>query len=164
VEQIERAGRYLARVRSIYGGVFASSHEQISYEDDLVSFFIHCHHIRDWVLHLYPEKVASRTLDIFIDSHTDLRVCADMCNGVKHCVLTRAPRSGSQPNVATKAYTASTWFTGSGGGEVLQARYTIATSAGPRDALELAEDCMKLWLSFISACEIQPSTDQKWTE
>lgn len=55
--------------------------------------------------------------------------------------------------MAGTAYEASTWFTGSDGGEVLRAKYTIMTSNGLVDALELAEQCMDCWRQFVSGLE-----------
>lgn len=150
MEQLARAQRYLERMRRIYQGIFSSHHTREEYEDDATSFFLHCFHIRDWILHLNKVGITAQRLDRFIDANADLRICADLCNGSKHCVLTRTPRSGAQPSVAARSYSASTWITGAGGGEVLQARYTVMTASGPRDALELAENCMTLWQGFIS--------------
>lgn len=150
MEQLARAERYLGRIRRIYEGVFSSAgHDKEEYEDDVISFFMHCHHIRDWILHLNKVGISATQLDDFINSNEALRVCADLCNGSKHCRLTRKPRSGLQPHVADKAYQASTWFTGSGGGEVLQAKYAVMTSSGTVDALGLAEECMALWRQYI---------------
>lgn len=150
LEQFARAERYLGRIRRIYEGVLLSArHDKDGYEDDLISFFMHCYHIRDWILHLNKAGVSAAQLDDFINNNEVLRVCADLCNGSKHCKLTRKPRSGLQPHVAGKSYQASTWFVGSGGGEVLQAKYSVVTSTGAVDALDLAEECLHLWREFI---------------
>ena len=153
MEQIDRAERYLERIRNVYRGVFSSTHDNDLYEDDLVSFFMHCYHIRDWILHLNNVGITAEQLDAFINSHDALKVCADLCNGSKHCRLTRKPRSGGQPHVASKTYQSATWFTGSGGGEVVKGSYIVLTSSGFIDALELAEQCMQLWKGFVEAIE-----------
>lgn len=153
MEQLKRAERYLARVRAIYTGTFAHSHDQRDYEDDLLSFFMHCYHIRDWIVHLNSVGLTAKDVDNFINANRCLQLCADLCNGTKHCKLDRAARSGSQPHISGKAYTASTWFTGSEGGEVLRAKYVIITSNGSVDALQLAEDCMECWSKFVVELE-----------
>lgn len=94
MEQLARAQRYLERMRRIYQGIFSSHHTREEYEDDATSFFLHCFHIRDWILHLNKVGITAQRLDRFIDANADLRICADLCNGSKHCVLTRTPRSG----------------------------------------------------------------------
>jgi hypothetical protein len=155
MEQLDRAERYLAKIRAVYAGAFAQSHDRRSYEDDLVSFFMHCYHVKDWIVRLNKLEVTSREVDIFINSNPCLQVCADLCNGSKHCELDRPARSGTQPHFTGKSYEASTWFTGSGGGEVLRAKYTILTSSGFRDALQLAEECMACWRQFVSDLEVK---------
>lgn len=153
MEQLERAERYLAKIRAIYAGTFAQSHDRSVYEDDLVPFFMHCYHVRDWIIRLNRVGVKAKDVDSFINANRCLQLCADLCNGSKHCKLDRAARSGSQPHVSGKAYEASTWLTGSGGGEVLRAKYTIVTSSGLVDALQLAEECMECWRKYVAELE-----------
>jgi hypothetical protein len=89
-------------------------------------------------------------VDEFISRTTCLMLCADICNGVKHCKLTKTPRSGTQPNFSGKEYRSALWLTGASGGELLHAKYTIQTSFGVVDALELAEECVQSWSEFIA--------------
>ncbi len=159
MEQLDRAERYLAKIRAVHAGAFAQSHDRLSYEDDLVSFFMHCYHIRDWIIRLNKIGMTSKEVDSFINSNRCLQVCADLCNGSKHCELDRPARSGSQPHIAGRKYEASTWLTGSGGGEVLIASYSIMTSSGVVDALELAEDCLACWRKFIN--DLQASYEEQ---
>lgn len=149
MEQLERAQRYLNRMRSIYAGVFAQDHNRQDYEDDVLSFFMYCYHVRDWIVRLNRVGVTAKDVDQFINSKPCLRICTDLCNGSKHCTLTRPARSGSQPHMTGKQYSTSTWLTGSGGGEVLQARYTILTTQGAVDALGLAEECINCWQTYV---------------
>lgn len=153
MEQLKRAERYLTKLREIYEGKFAQTHDRRSYEDDLLSFFMHCYHIRDWIIRLNRIGVASREVDTFINANPCLQICADLCNGAKHCKLDRPPRSGNQPHFAGRSYVASAWLTGSGGGEVLEAKYTIMVSGGFVDALQLAEECMECWRRFMGGLE-----------
>jgi hypothetical protein len=153
VEQLERAGRYLERIRAVYAGIFSTHHDKDGYEDDVISFFVHCYHIRDWIIHLNRVGVTAVDLDAFINKHEALRICADLCNGSKHCKLTRTLRTEKQPHISGKEYRSSTWYSGSGGGEVIKGRYSILTSSGRIDALELAEACMGLWSQYVSEIE-----------
>ena len=163
MEQIDRANRYLNRIRDIYAGVFTTTDDRDLYEDDVLSFFMHCFHIRDWILHLNRVGINAHQLDAFINQHEALRVCADLCNGTKHCKLDRATRSGTQPHVAGKAYDTSTWLTGSGGGNVVKGTYTVLTASGPVDALELGSECMRLWGEFIEQAGFPPVPAPKRT-
>lgn len=156
MEQIDRAQRYLDRLREIYGGIVSQGHDKQRHEDDLWSFFMHCYHIRDWILQLNQVGVTQNQLDAFINQHEALRVCADMCNGAKHCKLERRTRSGCQPHIAKRTYHSSAWLTGAGGEEVVIGDYLVRTASGFVDALQLAEDCMCLWRGFVE--QLQRST------
>lgn len=149
MEQLERARRYLLRMRAIYSGVWSDSHGRQECEDDVLSFFVHCYHIKDWIVRLNKLGITHRQVDSFIDSKECLSICTDLCNGTKHCTLTRPTRTGGQPRVAGKQYTSSVWLTGSGGGEIIQGKYSIVTSTGIVDALDLAEECMQCWSEYI---------------
>ena len=151
MEQIDRATRYLERMREIYAGMAILYDDRKRFEDDVVSFFVHCHHIGDWFAQLNQVNMTPAQVNAFINQHEALRVCADLCNGSKHCKLTRMLRTGRQPHIALKHYRASTWLTDGGGEEVLKGRYSILTASGPIDALALAEQCLKLWVDLVAA-------------
>lgn len=151
MEQFDRAHRYLVRIRSIYAGIYAGDHKKQEYEDDVLSFFVHCFHIKDWIVHLNKIGVTAKQVDEFINASECLKICADLCNGTKHCILTRSARTGRQPHMSGRQYKSSVWFTGSGGGEVVQGKYSIVTAAGVVDALNLAEECMRSWENFIGS-------------
>lgn len=149
MEQIERTKRYLSRIEALYEGVFSSSgHDKDSYDDDVISFFIHCYHIRDWVIHLNLLGVTAAEIDSYINQHHALMVCADLANGSKHCKLTRSLRTSRQPHIAGKERQTSTCYTGSEGGEVMKCKYTILSGEELLDALELAKECVAIWDSF----------------
>lgn len=149
MDQIDRTNRYLYRIREIYQGAYSTSNDKEAYEDDVISFFMHCYHIRDWILHLNKVGITEEELDSFIDDHYELRICADLCNGSKHCKLVRKTRSGRQPHIVGKTYSATTWATNPGRDKFVKASYTILTSTGIVDALSLAEKCMSLWTDFV---------------
>lgn len=151
MEQLERARRYLERLRSVYKGIFTTSDDRDTYEDDAITFFVHCYHVKDWIVHLNRVGITASQVDEFINAHEEFRVCADLCNGSKHCRLKRNTRSGWQQHLSGRLYDRSTWLSGSGGGEVVKVRYTIVTASGCIDALDLAERCMTLWSEFIGA-------------
>ena len=123
MEQIERAKRYLKRIENIYEGIFSSSgHNKYEYDDDVISFFIHCYHIRDWIIQLNLKDITAQDIDSYINKHQSLKVCADLANGSKHCKLTRSIRSGREPHIAGKSRETSTWLTSNGGGEVMKCK------------------------------------------
>lgn len=147
------------RMEGIYEGIFSSSgHDKEAYDDDVVSFFIHCYHVRDWIIHLNRLGITARQVDSYIDSHSALKMCADLANGSKHCKLTRSLRTNRQPHISGKERQTSTWLTGGGGGEVMKCKYTILSSTDFIDALELARECVRLWESYI--CELETHNKQ----
>lgn len=137
------------RIEKIYKGVFSSSgHDNDSYDDDVISFFIHCYHIRDWIIHLNVIGVTATEIDAYINQHRALMVCADLANGSKHCKLTRSLRTNRQPHIVGKEKITSTWYTGDSGGEVMKCKYTVLSGEELIDALKLAKECIALWESF----------------
>jgi len=95
--QLSRALRYLLRLRrrrafSRKGVV----EEIITHDDDLISFFMHCWHVKDWVQNDAAVPDETRKL-VVADAHASepLRVCADIANGSKHLQLDR-PKVGGK--------------------------------------------------------------------
>lgn len=150
MEQLIRTQRYLQRLRDIYAGVFNDGNTKQGYEDDVLSFFMHCYHVRDWLIHADIAPVRACKVDEYISRSACLMLSADICNGVKHCKLTKKPRSGTQPIFSGKEYRSSLWLAGASGGELLQAKYSIQTATGVLDVLDLAEECVQSWSEFIA--------------
>lgn len=154
MEQFERVERNLQRMRKIYTGL-AHSHEHAAYyEDDVVSFFIHCHHLRDWVHQLNRAGETSRDIDAFINAHHELKVCADLCNGSKHCRIERV-RSGRQPHIVRKSWSVTTYTPEAGVPTTFKAQYHILANDKIYDALGLAEKCFELWSSYRSVLALK---------
>lgn len=147
MEQFERVERYLERLRKIYVGLPHAHEDRAYYEDDVISFFIHCYHIRDWIVHLNRAGETSRDVDAFVNSHQELMICADLCNGSKHCRIQRI-RTGRQPHIAGKSWWVTTFTPEAGKPTTFKAQYQIIANNKIYDALELAEKCVELWLSY----------------
>lgn len=144
MEQIERTRRYLNRIRDIYKQVPYHSDNRERYSDDVYSFFIHCHHIRDWFYHLNIVGITEKDLDSFISAHIELRICEDLCNGTKHCELDKRRRhkTNSQPHIISTSFESDNETTTKG-------KFCIHSDGIFYDALQLAERCMKLWDDFV---------------
>lgn len=150
MEQLERTKRYLLRIERIYGGIYSgSNHDKDSYDDDVISFFIHCYHVRDWIIHLNKLGVTASQVDAYINQHKALMICADLANGSKHCVLKRSLRTSRQPHISGKERRTSTWLGNNGGGEVMKCKYTIVSNSELLDVLDVARDCVRSWESFM---------------
>jgi hypothetical protein len=155
MEQLERARRYLMRMREMYQSApYQEDKEQFA--DDVLSFFIHTYHIRDWIAELNKLGIKKDAVDAFINQHEELQICADLCNGFKHCKL-RSSRSGREPHLASRS------FISTGTNDVMhntQCKFGIFTGDKFVDALELAERCVELWDSFVEEMKRsnQPAT------
>lgn len=154
MRQFDRVERYLQRMRNIYAGVPHAYEHAAYHEDDVISFFIHCHHLRDWVSHLNRVGETSRDVDAFINAHHELKVCADLCNGSKHCRITRV-RSGRQPHIAGKLWWVTYLTPATGAPTIFKATYKIITNDRIYDALALAEKCFELWSSYQAKLELR---------
>lgn len=150
MEQLDRANRYLTKLYYAYEGIQNSS-ASFSIDgpkDDCISFFMHCYHIKDWLIAIHGRRTET---EAFINSSPELRICADICNGAKHFKITGELRSGAHREVAVDSVDSSTWFTGMGGMEVHKCKFSVVSTEGSHDALQLAEKCMSLWKSYVAA-------------
>jgi len=93
MEQLERAQRYLQKIRRLYVGVPALWDDRNKYEDDVLSFFIHCHHIRDWIVALNTLGITPAEVDRFSDHHECL--CIVRVVGTLRPILQRHSPYGS---------------------------------------------------------------------
>lgn len=150
MEQIERANRYLTRLQYAYEGIQRSSaiFSIDEPKDDCISFFMHCYHVKDWLIAIHGKK---KEIEEFINSNLELRICADICNGAKHYKITGELRSGAHREVAVDSIDSSTWFTGTGGLDVHKCKFSVVSAEGSHDALQLAEKCMTLWGSYVAS-------------
>ena len=147
MEQIHRAERYLQRIQEIYEGCSHKYEEVSFYEDDVISFFIHCHHISDWIIKLNRFGETKAAINKFINKHNELIICADLCNGQKHCRLERV-RGNSQPHMAGRDWSITTYTPESGKPVTFQAKYRVLAESETYDALVLAEKCVELWRGY----------------
>ena len=147
--QYERAKRYLERIRSIYAGTYSLTDGADNCDDEIISFFIHCYHIRDWILHLSKIPITPTEIDRFINENEALKICADLCNGEKHCRLERTTRTGGQPHLAFREWQVTHFTFESGFPSTQKARYKILSGDQWIDALAVAEESMKLWEKFM---------------
>lgn len=155
MEQLDRAKRYLSRLRYAYEGIQDSS-GMFSIEnpkDDCISFFMHCYHIKDWIQHLYCKTLEEKqSVEDFINDNDELKICADLSNGSKHYRLRDISkyRSGEHQDIELSDYKAATYITGTGGLEIHKCRFNVESANASFDALKLAEKCIELWSNYIS--------------
>lgn len=162
-EQLARAQRWYVRFAEINSG---RVHDRSSeyYTDDVYAFFVACYHVKDWIKNddqlALPNK--RQIVESYVEGSDDLKLCADICNGIKHLKLidrtgTPNPRTGKQPEFIKGEYGlhigGSLTFGSSPAPEIpttLSVRYTIDTAAGPLDAFGIATRCIEAWKQFFS--------------
>lgn len=147
--QFERTKRYLERIRKIYHGVPAEWCARHDYHDDVHSFFVHCYHVRDWIVTLNKIGVSAKDVDRYIDSQDCLRLCADLCNASKHCELIHKTRSQANPYISMTQHRGGMKPMNGQHLQILRSTFTIVAGTRFIDALELAEQCVSAWESYI---------------
>lgn len=148
IDQFERMKRYFTRFKQINDG---KTHNQSSknYDDDVYAFFQNCYHLKDWIKN-DPECSNWSKVENFINQNGDLSICADLCNALKHLILTK-PRSIENPAFAGGHITLKI----TDGFEVKESvdisiKYKVSASSGDIDAFQLAERCVTAWDIYIT--------------
>jgi len=102
----------------------------------------------DWLILNNPSGTTKQELNYFVNSHIELKICADLCNGKKHYKLNRT-RTGEQPELNGKNWTIVTFTKETGKPVTFFNKYEIIHYKNKYDALELAESCIELWRNKI---------------
>jgi hypothetical protein len=135
--------RWYERFASINQGIIHTCSSDC-YQDEVYAFFLNCYHLKDWIKNDANAGAAANDVERFVDTNDDLKLCADICNGLKHLRLT-SPRSGRDPRFGKRKFDVTI-----GGHETtISIKYTIDTSSGPIDAFGLATRCFQAWKDFI---------------
>jgi hypothetical protein len=79
-DQYQRVLRYLARIEN-------RNRDRLEYEDDLLSFFQNCWHLKDWIKkdNSVPEAVREG-LETELEQHKALKISQDIATKAKHLV------------------------------------------------------------------------------
>jgi len=147
LEQYKRVRRWWTRLESLDRGRVHEV-ESENYVDEIYAFFLNCYHLKDWIKN-DPEvsTTVQQQVEDHINRNRSLKLCADLCNSLKHLVLTKKQRSGEGPAFGKKDYALKL-----GGGRArIALNYQVDTTGGPVDAFQLASDCVEAWEDFLSA-------------
>jgi len=147
VEQLEIVGRYLERIRRMYSGNNSLEWDDRHFhKDDVYSFFVHCNHLRDWVLQLNKIGIKKTDIKSFISENKPIQICADLANYSKHCRLEHKTWSGDTPHISGSIHKSANMHDDLG----VKSEFFIVAGSEIFDALELAEQCWDLWGLFIN--------------
>jgi hypothetical protein len=122
------------------------------YLDEIYAFFMNCYHLKDWLRN--DSSVAThvqQSVETHVNSNRSLRLCADICNSLKHLQLTSS-RSGENPDFGKKQFSVSL---GPGLPTTISLKYEVDTSSGPIDAFDLATECIGAWETFLTLNGLQ---------
>ncbi|MDD5155159.1 MAG: hypothetical protein PHF11_01575 [Candidatus Omnitrophica bacterium] len=145
VEQYDRMIRWYERIKNINHGILHNRDSRF-YEDEVHAFFINCYHLKDWILHDKTLKIIEKDkkLKDFINNSSPLKICHDICNGLKHLELDK-PKIDKNTQFKSRHYSLEL------GGEklILSAKYSIQCGGKTFDAFSLATSCIEAWKDFI---------------
>lgn len=145
-QQLERVKRFYKRFKQIDEGIITE--RPTSYlEDEVWAFFIFCYHLKDWIKN--DDTLSSNIKDKveeLINENECLGICGDLCNGIKHLILTKS-RSEKYGKIGRKKV-----FAELAGGNSLKVRieFEIPTLIKTHDAFELATECLEAWERFFN--------------
>jgi len=137
-EQLARARRLLRKIEN--EGATDDDY------DDVLSFFIHCWHVRDSIINdpSLPRTAAhtKKAINNLVNGYDSLSICADICTLTKHRKLNRRPRKGAEVTRKDLRLTP---------GLPAIARYQITLVDGStRDALTVAKEAIGDWESIFT--------------
>jgi hypothetical protein len=144
-EQYCRVLRWYQKLKAIDQG---TEHDLPSeyYMDDVYAFFTNCFHLRDWMIHDSDLEIENKEkkLKLFIDGSEHMRICHDLCVGLKHLIITK-PKVDSGTKVVKRRYELSL-------GEnspIFKAKYFVTSNERFYDTFLIATECIKEWKNFI---------------
>jgi hypothetical protein len=145
-EQYDRMARWYNRFAATDQG---RTHDGASdsYVDEIYAFFLNCYHLKDWIKEdPSVPGIARQAVEGHVNASRPLRLCADICNSLKHLERT-SNRSKESPSFGKKDFALSF---GPGQPTIISLKYEVETTAGPVDAFQLATDCVTAWDVFLT--------------
>ncbi len=151
VEQFERIKRWHKILNKIK--ISNSPEKQADYQVDCIySFFINCYHLRDWLEH---SKVVDKTkIDKLFGDNIEMKICRDICNGIKHLSLTN-------PSIGNNVSCNCSWHgvtlhreyihpeMRNGNSPLKDSNYVIIADFEKINVFDLADKCINLWDNFL---------------
>jgi hypothetical protein len=144
-EQYDRMKRWHDRLVSLDQGR-AHNVSSENYLDEIYAFFQNCYHLKDWIKNDGAVPLKKRAVEDYINNSRPLRLCADLCNALKHLTLKDEPRSGENPAFGKEHYS----LTLGGESPTISLKYEVTTVNGPEDAFQLATKCVREWDAFFA--------------
>lgn len=144
-EQYNRMNRWYQRFVALDQGRVHDTPSD-NYLDEIHAFFLNCYHLKDWIKH--DDALSSgvqAAVESYIDGNRWLRICADICNSLKHLRL-KTNRSGEDPSFGPKLFALTL---APGQVTTISLKYDVQTNTGPIDSFRLATECVAAWKIFL---------------
>jgi len=147
--QYARAERYVKRLHECYSGrSFTRPFENLEWEDDMYSTFIHIHHVKDW----FADRAIKKEADAYARSNGDIYRCSLIANLWKH------GRKDRSLTVRPGRLSTCTVITASNVEELIKkptTRFPFVLEHGDghqevMEAVDLAERGLRAWADFIA--------------
>jgi len=136
-------------------GALLSSDEA---RDDLVHFFQDAYYLKDWIRNHTPTVIAKGKLEGLITGDRTLSLCADLCNGTKHLLLTMA-KTGDLSTAITSQSVAVRPAAAGSGQPPRPALYSWTVESGGKtyDVVALAGEIIQAWDDLLKGEGLLPS-------
>ena len=122
----------------------------VDYEDNIYAFFMHCHHLKDWIKNDVEvskkcPNIENEVEETLINHNEYLRMSADICNAAKHLHLKK--RCKSDPDLGWKK--GYRLHHNAGQPVSYETWYIIREKKDPIGAFEVATNCVEAWCQFL---------------
>jgi hypothetical protein len=132
-DQWRRVEIGLPRIEAVYEGRSPPDSDEARY--DLYSFFLNCHHLRDWLAADDKSGMDEEEARAVVNGSQPLRVCRDLANRTKH------PEDKFDKKTAPVQQNVTVFV----GEEKASNSWKIVAPDATYDALDLARDCVTEW-------------------
>jgi hypothetical protein len=118
--------------------------------DEVWAFFMNCFHLRDWIINSGWKSKAA--VDAFTAATPDVKLCGDICNGLKHFrVDPKRVWSASNSDWTTASMATYSFPPGSGDRpESISSQWVFTTDGTVVDMFDLADRCVAAWDRFLA--------------
>jgi len=144
-DQLERIKRWKVEIdKELYNYKNESYSKNIYFLFDMVyAFFIFCHHMSDYLINDNSLSIEKTVVREYIKNNECLRVCADICNGVKHLEFDRPTKTKGghvwvNLNITINGRTGEKMFF-----------IDFESETVKQDFSKLSTECIQKWEEFI---------------
>lgn len=143
--QLARLDYQFRKLPGIREGIYPLCGDQVEHE--LYSFFEICYHLKDWIKN-DPECTTFSPVEDYVNTSPPLRICADICNRLKHRTLNTRR---SKESIGLFQIERTFRFTKNPNDDRVSIKNAlIKTERGTECCFELANDCIEAWTTYLN--------------